>query len=64
MNGRARWQKFTLGIAYLAVCGALSWKGLSAGADATSLGVLCGGLATGVAAIVWGNVEEHRVKTS
>ena len=64
MNGRWRWQKFALGVAYLAVSGALCWKGIGAGADATSLGVMCGGLATGVGAIVWGNVAEHRAKAA
>ena len=60
MNGHRRWQKFTLGLVYLGVGGFLAWKGLVAGADPTGLGVMLGGLATGVGVVVYGNVQEHR----
>jgi hypothetical protein len=53
-------------VGYLAVCYLLGIKGLTAGADPTGLGVMFGGLATGVGAIggtfVYGNAKEHLAK--
>jgi len=60
MNGKKRWQKFSLGVLYLAASTALGWKGLAAGADPTGLGILLTGLATGVGVVVWGNVQQHK----
>ena len=61
-NGRKRWQKFSLGVLYLGAATALGWKGLTAGADPVGLGVLLTGLATGIGAIVYGNIMEHRAR--
>lgn len=62
MNGRWRWQKLGIAVLYLAVCCFLCYRGLLVGADPTSLGVMCGGIAGGVTAFMWGNVQEHKAK--
>ena len=63
-NGRWRWQKFTTGAMYLASATYLCQQGLAGGSDPTALGVMCGGLSAGIAAVIWGNVQEHRAQPS
>jgi len=62
MNGRRRWQKFTLGVLYLAASTWLADRGIRAGADMTGMALVFAGMATGVGAVVWGNVQEHRAE--
>lgn len=57
------YRKLVLGFAYLIVCGVLGFMQITkSGApfDGTGLGVMFGGLASGVLAIVWGNTKEHQ----
>ena len=59
------YRKLALGFYYLtgmfAVCIVQLAKGISP-VDWTGLGVLAGGLATGVGVIVWGNAQEHKAQ--
>ena len=65
-------RKFLFGmvssILYLAVCTFLGMQGLEGGADPTALGLMFGGIATGVggimSAFVWGNAQEWRAKAN
>ena len=55
-------RKFWLGVGYLflgfGVVGFAVWKGDSGLVGATA--AACGTMAGGLAAVVWGNVQEHR----
>ncbi len=58
-------RKYTLGVIYLGCCTALDWfaigqVGTFTLANLAGLASLNGSLATGLAVIVWGNVQEHR----
>jgi len=56
------YRKFILGVLYLAAATFLFWKEIEASqgkADWTGFGVALGGLASGVAALVWGYNKEH-----
>lgn len=59
MDLTTRWtsRKFWLGIVYLVGCLYLLDKGISSGIDLASLGIAFGGMSTGVAAVIWGNVK-------
>lgn len=67
MNGHYRWQKFSLSLIYLiGLLGLgflLVWTNKGAAADLTGtfvgLGTFGTGLATGLAAFMWGNSREH-----
>ena len=57
------YRKLLLGFAYLIVCGILGYLQITkAGSpfDGTGLGVMFTGLATGVGAVIYGNVKEHQ----
>lgn len=58
-NAVYRWtsRKLWIGFSYMAGCFFLLYKGIEAGSDLTGLGVAFGGIATGVAVVVWGNVK-------
>lgn len=55
------YRKLTLGLAYLVACTLLGyWQTHREGSsELLGLAAVFGGLATGVAAIVWGNVKNH-----
>jgi len=65
-------RKYTFGLIssmlYLGVCTFLGLEGLATGADPTSLGIMFGGLATGIGAVMgffaWGNAKEWEAKAS
>ena len=64
------YRKFAFGLvnalAYLYACWSLCYLALGRGADPTALGVMCGGIATGVVGIVgafvYGNAKEHAAR--
>lgn len=51
------YRKFTLGLAYLMGMLWLGVYGIAKGVDLIALGLYAAGVATGVAAVVWGNVQ-------
>ena len=54
-------RKMLMWASYLGCCTFLIWKAVEFGAaDFTGLGVMCGGLASGLAAVVYGNIKEHQ----
>jgi len=54
-------RKLLMWVTYLGCCTFLLWKAIDTGTtDFVGLGVMCGGLAAGLAAVIYGNVEEHR----
>jgi len=59
MNIRGK-RKLLMWASYLGCCTFLIWKAIEMGAtDFTGLGVMCGGLAAGLAAVVYGNVKSN-----
>lgn len=62
MEVTRRWtsRKLWMGMVYLVGCFFLLYEGIDAGSDLTGLGVAFGGIATGVAAVVWGNVQAKK----
>ena len=59
-----RWQKWSLGVLFLAAGTFLGLEAIKRGMDGMGIGFILGGLSTGVAAVVYGNVQEHRAKAA
>jgi len=58
-------RKFTLGLVYLLLCGAVSILAVNNGVtgwDAAGVASLFASAATGLGVVVYGNVMEHRAK--
>ena len=59
------YRKFILGLVYMSGCFLLGTHALASGVrDFTGLGIFATGIATGVAAVVWGNVQNAKPPSS
>jgi len=55
------YRKFTLGLTYMAGMFLLGTHAIAAGVkDFTGLGIFAAGIASGVGAVVWGNVQNAK----
>lgn len=59
------YRKFLLGLTYMSGCFLLGTHAIASGVrDFTGLGIFSAGIATGVAAVVWGNVQSAKASAS